>query len=247
MAASNFKPSLSLALAHEGGFSNHPADPGGATNQGITQRVYDAYRLYNGLKVQSVRDIKFSEVTDIYNKNYWKLVRGDSLPCGLDYCVFDFGVNSGVNRAIKYLQILVGTNPDGVLGLITLNAVEAQARENIEAMIAQYCANRMAFLRSLPTFKTFGLGWTRRVVGYQAGVQSEDSGVVDYATFMARRHNTYIMPTQIGSKPNEEVGRAVADDTPETYVTGPITKTSAELKGSLPEINDQLAAMIAAG
>lgn len=247
MAASNFRNSLSLVLAHEGGYVNHPADPGGATNQGITQRVYDAYRRYHGYKLQSVADIKNSEVSDIYNKNYWRLVRGDSLPCGIDYAVFDFAVNSGVNRALKYLQRLVGVDPDGVIGLITLNAVETANRNNEEALISQYCANRMAFLRSLPTFSVFGKGWTRRVIGYTSGVQEKDTGVVDYATMMARRDATYLMPSQIGTFNGEEPGKSIMPDIPESYVEAPTIRTVQELKGTLPEINDQLAAIIAAG
>src|SRR6476661_8579982 len=127
MAASNFRPNLSLVLAHEGGYVNHPKDPGGATNQGVTQKVYDAYRAYHGHKMQSVRDIKDSEVSDIYNKNYWRLIRADSLPCGLDYAVFDFAVNSGVARATKYLQRLVGftgNDVDGIVGMVTVAAAE---------------------------------------------------------------------------------------------------------------------------
>ena len=247
MAASNFRASLSLVLAHEGGYVNHPKDPGGATNQGITQKVYDAYRRYHGLKPQSVRDIRDSEVSDIYNKNYWRLVRGDSLPCGMDYAVFDFAVNSGVSRAIKYLQRLVGVADDGVIGYVTLAAVEAAVKANEEATIAQYCANRMAFLRSLGTFATFGKGWTRRVVGYASGVQEKDSGVIDYATMMARRDATYLMPSQIGTFAGEEPGRAVVPDTADSYPVAPPTRSASDLKGTLPDINDQLAAIIAGG
>src|SRR5690349_19262882 len=101
MSASNFRTSLGLVLAHEGGYVNHPKDPGGATNFGVTQKVYDAFRKYHGLKTQSVKLIATSEVSDIYNRNYWKLCRADSLPCGLDYAVFDFDVNSGVSRAVR--------------------------------------------------------------------------------------------------------------------------------------------------
>lgn len=248
MAASNFKPSLALVLAHEGGFVNDPRDPGGATNQGVTQAVYDAYRKYHGLKTQSVKLIAPSEVSEIYSKNYWRLIRGDSLPCGLDYAVFDFAVNSGVTRAVKYLQRLVKVPDDGAIGLITLSAVEDHMRRDEEATIAQYCANRLAFLQSLPTFKVFGKGWTRRVVGMTPGVQAKDTGVIDYATYMARRDTAYTMPAEIGKLPGEVPVKAIAPLTPETFVEAAPVANKEEVKVAALNIvaqNDQLANIIA--
>ena len=241
MAASNFRQSLSLVLAHEGGFVNHPRDPGGATNQGVTQKVYDAFRKYMHLPLQSVKFILDSEVSDIYNKQYWRTIKGDSLPCGIDYAVFDFGVNSGIYRAIKYLQKLVGVNPDGVLGMVTLAAVDEANDKDEEGLIAQYCANRLVFLRSLSTFDVFGKGWTRRVIGYHAGVQKTDSGVLDYATFMARRDQAQlsVMPTQL-----PETEKPVADDTADSYVVAPTVYTVDDVR-KLALDNDKLAAIIA--
>lgn len=239
MAASNYRPSLSLVLAHEGGFVNHPLDPGGPTNKGVTQKVYDAYRDYMHLGRQSVKAILDSEISDIYNKQYWRPIKADSLPCGIDYAVFDFGVNSGVSRAAKYLQKLVGftgDDVDGIIGLMTVAAVEKKYNENPDLLIAQYCANRLQFLRSLSTFSTFGLGWTRRVMGYRAGVQTDDNGVIDYATKMANDVTISLMPTEVVS------GKAVAADTANSYVEAP--KLSGK---TLTEMNDQLAAIIAAG
>lgn len=210
MSASNYKASLALVLAHEGGFVNHPKDPGGATNQGVTQKVYDAYRKVNGLPLQSVKFITSVEVAEIYQKQYWRLVRGDSLPSGLDYAVFDFGVNSGVSRAVRYLQRLVGVEDDGIIGNETLGAVYDAAKRDEEALIINYCANRMIFLKSLGTFSTFGKGWTRRVIGYVPGVQANDSGVIDYAIKMARADLVYAMPTTIGALPGELGAKAYA-------------------------------------
>lgn len=230
-------------MAHEGGFVNNPKDPGGATNRGVTQKVYDAYRDYMRLKRQSVIDILDSEVSDIYNKQYWRTIKGDTLPCGIDYAVFDFGVNSGVVRAAKYLQIAAGfkgDDVDGIIGMVTVAAVEAAMEQDGEAFVIKYCANRLAFLKSLSTFSTFGLGWTRRVIGYRAGVQSDDTGVIDYAVGMVRRDNHYMMPTQIGTFNGEEPSKAIAPDVPDTYVEAP------KLTGTLEQINDQLAAIIAA-
>lgn len=243
MAASNFRPSLSLVLAHEGGFVNHPKDPGGATNQGITQKVYDAFRDYMRLGRQSVKHIANSEVSEIYNKQYWRTIKGDSLPCGLDYAVFDFGVNSGIYRAIKYLQRWVGftgDDVDGILGMVTLAAVDAKFQQNEEAAVAQYCANRMIFLRSLSTFSVFGKGWTRRVIGYHPGVQREDNGVIDYATFMVKDMQGYPLPTQV------DVPKPVAPDTPDSYIEAPPVYTIDDVRRLMAD-NDKLAAIIAAG
>lgn len=243
MAASNFKPSLTLTLAHEGGYVNHPSDPGGPTNRGITQRVYDAYRQFYHLAPRSVKAITDAEVAEIYGKNYWKLIRGDSLPCGLDYCVFDFAVNSGVSRAVRYLQRSVGVADDGVIGLVTLAAIEACAKADEERLIAQYCANRLAFVRSLSTFATFGKGWTRRIVGSNAGFQDSDSGVIDYAIKMARLDPLFTMPLRIGAKQGEEAGKAIAPLTAETFPTMESVYSAERLK-SLAAENDALASRI---
>jgi len=241
MTASNYKPSLGLTLAYEGGYVNHPKDPGGPTNNGITQAVYDAYRKVRGLPLQSVKLILSDEVADIYNKQYWKLIRGDSLPAGLDYAVFDFAVNSGVSRATRYLQRLVGVNDDGVIGNATLASVYDAAKADEEKLIATYCANRLAFLRSLSTFPTFGKGWTRRVVGSQAGFQLTDSGVIDYAISMAQADVTFTMPSSIGSKQDEIPAKAYApDEAKNIYPEATPTELAAVILA-----NDSLALKIA--
>lgn len=244
MTAANYRQSLSLALAHEGGYVNHPSDPGGPTNQGITQRVYDAYRKSRGATLRSVKFIEPNEVSDIYRNQYWKLVRGDSLPAGLDYAVFDFGVNSGVSRAIKYLQIALGFtggDVDGIIGMMTLNAANDEARRDEEGLIVKYCANRMAFLKSLKTFPTFGKGWTRRVIGYQPGIQEDDTGVLDYAIMMARKDDIFAMPAAIGSKEDETAGKAIAP--PEAVDLFPVV-AAGDLVGIMSQ-NDLLATKIA--
>lgn len=211
MTVANYKPSLSLTLAHEGGYSNHPKDPGGATMKGVTQRVYDAYRRLKGRPVRSVRLIEAAELDEIYNRNYWRLVRGDELPAGLDYAMFDFAVNSGVSRAVKTLQTglgFTGNDVDGIIGDRTLGRVFRSASVNEELLITSLCDARMAFLKRLGTFDTFGKGWTRRVMGDKPGPQPDiDKGVIDYAVAFARRDPIYVMPSPIGSKPGEVAGR----------------------------------------
>ena len=170
-------------LAYEGGFVNHPKDPGGATNQGITQRTYDAYRRRIGHATQSVRMIDNVERDTIYRVQYWDAIRGDDLPGGVDAAVYDFAVNSGPSLAAKYLQRIAGVKQDGVIGLQTLDAV---ARLDPVVVIDRLCEARMTFLRGLKTWGTFGKGWSRRVVGERIGTQDGDIGILDRATVLAR-------------------------------------------------------------
>lgn len=171
MAAGNYPKALTLILVHEGGYVNHPRDPGGATNKGVTQRVYDAYRKARGERLRSVKSIDKAEVGDIYKKQYWDAVRGDDLPGGVDYAVFDFAINSGPRRAIKYLQNAVSAVPDGVLGSKTLAAVRAA---DASRLINALCTARQKYLESLDTFAVFGKGWTRRV----AEVEHDAKGMI---------------------------------------------------------------------
>ncbi len=156
----NFDKALPLVLEHEGGFVDDPHDPGGATMKGVTQAVYNDYRKVRGRGLQSVRFIFDAELTAIYKFQYWDKVQGDHLPAGLDYAVFDFAVNSGVGRASKYLQAVLGVAQDGQIGVRTLAAIRDPAN-TINAL----CDRRMGFLRRLPTFWRFGKGWTKRVEG----------------------------------------------------------------------------------
>ena len=159
MSAVNYDKCLETILHHEGGYVNHPEDPGGETNMGVTKRVYDDF---GGTK--DMKDLEFDDVAPIYKQNYWDRVKGDHLPIGLDLCVFDFGVNAGTGRSAKYLQALIGTTVDGGIGPNTLKAVDAYVEEvGIEETIRGIQQKRQDFYESLDTFKTFGKGWTRRV------------------------------------------------------------------------------------
>ena len=157
---SNFDRALSLTLRYEGGYVNHPKDPGGATNKGVTQKVYDRWREKAGKEPRDVRQITDAEVHDIYKLQYWDAVYGDRLPAGLDAAVFDFAVNSGPTRAVQELQRVLGLRTDGSMGAVTLEA--CMRRDPID-LIETYCDARMAFVRKLSTFSTFGRGWTRRI------------------------------------------------------------------------------------
>src|SRR5262249_47851211 len=100
------------------------------------------------------------QVEAIYRQKYWDALRCDDLPAGVDYAVFDYGVNSGIGRAAKVLQRLVATAVDGEVGPATIAAVK---RANAAALIEAICDERLAFLRGLRTWRTFGKGWGRRV------------------------------------------------------------------------------------
>jgi lysozyme family protein len=160
LSAQNFTRSLQLVLLSEGGYVNHPKDPGGATNKGVTQRVYDAYRKAIDAPPQSVKLISAGEVGSIYKDSYWQPIRGDELPAGVDYVVFDYAVNSGTVKAAKALQEALGVKVDGRIGLLTLDALK---RADRGAIIRSICGSRLGFLKRLATWTTFGRGWSRRV------------------------------------------------------------------------------------
>lgn len=230
MADKTFKPSLTLTLAHEGGFVNHPKDPGGATNKGVTQAVYNAYRRNKGLDERSVRQITAAEINDIYRNQYWNVAGCNLLPAGLDYAVFDYAVNSGPGRAIKDLQrtinsvgnqlgLVVKVAVDSDFGQATLDASNACMNVDEKAFIEAYCNRRMDFLHSLKTFSTFGKGWTRRVLGDKPNKSADegDNGVIDYAVAMALEDLTYPLkpkdlPTPIGEKKGEIAAKAPEAD-----------------------------------
>jgi len=156
---SNWIKCLETILHHEGGYVNHPKDPGGETNLGVTKRVYEEF---GGTK--DMKDLVREDVEPIYKKNYWDRLKGDDLPEGLDLCVFDFGVNAGTGRAAKYLQTLIGTVADGGIGPNTLKKLNDYVEEHgIEDAIKNYQSDRQKYYESLSTFDTFGKGWTRRV------------------------------------------------------------------------------------
>jgi lysozyme family protein len=160
---SEFERSLTKVLVHEGGFVNHPKDPGGATNRGVTQRVYDDYLKSRHQSSKSVKDITSGEVEAIYRQKYWNLIKGDSLPAGVSYVVFDGAVNSGVSQSAKWLQRALGVNADGVIGPATIEAVNSL--HDHDALIDRILDRRLAFLKALKTWSTFGKGWAARVDG----------------------------------------------------------------------------------
>lgn len=199
--------SLAETLKWEGGYSNHPNDPGGPTMHGVTQRVYDGYRTRQGLAKRAVRLIEQAEEVAIYRGSYWAAVRGDELPAGVDLAVFDYGVNSGPGRAVMALQKAVGAKADGHLGEATLDAILAR---DPRELIGKIMAGRRAFLRSLSTFPTFGVGWMNRC----AGIEKAALGMADAHPAVVASVETLAAPLPDVDEQSAEQGRAYEPETP---------------------------------
>ena len=158
-----FDAALAEVLHHEGGYVNHPSDPGGRTKFGVTQRTWEAWTGKPASEAE-MRGLSVEDVRPLYRKRYWDEVRGDDLPGPLALCVFDFAVNAGPARAARFLQRMAGTAQDGVIGPATIAAVEGYTgAHGVAAAVRGYQDARRTYYRSLGTFPTFGKGWLRRV------------------------------------------------------------------------------------
>lgn len=170
MAVENFAPSLAKVLKHEGGYVNNPKDPGGATNKGVTQSVYDAWRSDRGLPRRPVAQLGNDELPLIYRGRFWDPVRGNELPIGVDYVVFDGSVNSGPSQSAKWLQRALGVTADGKVGPVTVTAARTSA--DLATLVDDMLDQRLAFMKKIKhretgalLWTTFGKGWQRRIDG----------------------------------------------------------------------------------
>lgn len=170
----------------EGGYVNNPHDNGGATNKGITQKTYNAWRKNKGQAQRSVLHITKAEADTIVYEEYMRPVRFDELFDGLDYALADFAVNSGVKRAVKELQTALGVTADGILGVKTLAALP-RAKAARAALLDALADRRLAFVKRLSDWKHFGKGWTARFEGGRLGTQLDDIGVRDRARLLLSR------------------------------------------------------------
>jgi len=155
----NFNEALKAILKHEGGFVNHPKDPGGMTNLGVTKKVWEEW-VGKPVGEKEMRALTPGTVAPMYKKKYWDAVKADELPTGLDYLMFDFAINAGPGRAAKTMQKAIGTTPDGAIGPKTMAALKAADPADL---IAKFSMEKELFYKALPTFATFGKGWLRRV------------------------------------------------------------------------------------
>lgn len=156
---SNFAIAFKAVLNSEGGWSDDPRDPGGATMKGITLENFRRFVKPNATK-KDLHNITNEQLATVYRRQYWEKVAGSQLPNGIDYAVFDFGVNSGPSRAARYLQKMVGAKADGMIGPATLAAIKSKKPEDV---INALCDARLAFLKRLDTWPHFSAGWTARV------------------------------------------------------------------------------------
>jgi lysozyme family protein len=181
MAARTYDEALRRLLLHEGGYANHPSDPGGPTNFGITIHDYRKY-VKPDASAADVRAMPLDHAKAIYREKYWDALRCDELPAGLDYAVFDYGVNSGVSRAAKVLHRLLGVPDNGRMSGAVIAAVKAR---DASELVAAICDERLAFLKSLRTWRVFGAGWGRRVAEVRRAALAMAKGVADAGAISA--------------------------------------------------------------
>ena len=158
----NFKESLRLLLKSEGGFVNHPKDPGGMTNCGVTCKTWAEYcnKTVAQISEQEMRSLNHEKVSSLYKEMYWDVCKCDDLPSGVDYMVFDFGVNAGCGTAKKILQRAVGVAQDGVIGSDTLRKIN---NLTLQEIIILFSRAKEDYYRSCKNFDTFGKGWLNRI------------------------------------------------------------------------------------
>lgn len=155
----NFTTALGYVLQSEGGWEDNSADPGGVTMYGVTLDEYQAYKANPHLTAVNLRNITMPEVNDLYRKNYWNVCSCDLLPGGIDYLVFDFGVNAGCGRSIKILQQVIGATIDGSLGPKTLDLVLST---DPTILMQQFTQAKEDYYKTLNN-PTFEAGWLNRV------------------------------------------------------------------------------------
>lgn len=161
-----FSAALEFVLRWEGGYVFHPADKGGETNFGITSAVYKHYRIKSGLPLRSVRLITQEEVRQIYHQNYWFGAQCSLLPSKLALCHFDWAVNAGTSRAIKTLQQVVGVSADGIIGPVTIKAINTALATHKEIWLCdRYNAIRESCYRrwGVDSQAVFLKGWLNRL------------------------------------------------------------------------------------
>ena len=150
-----FEKAVNLILKHEGGYVNHPDDPGGETNFGIAKRSYPDV---------DIAKLSENDAKAIYKEDFWDRVKGDDLPAPIALMVFDTAVNMGISRGAKFLQTVVDAQPiDGIIGSGTVAKTNTAYEEKGLEILEEFAKIRLGWYKKLDTFETFGRGWTRRV------------------------------------------------------------------------------------
>lgn len=153
MAKLTFDQAFDRLISHEGGYVNHPNDPGGETNWGISKRSYPNL---------NIKALTRDDAKKIYKTDFWDAVGGDRLPSSVVYQLFDFAVNSGIGTAIRYLQRAIGVADDGHWGPMSQGAAETMGEQD---MLFLLNAERLDFMTKLKGWDSFGRGWARRIAG----------------------------------------------------------------------------------
>jgi lysozyme family protein len=165
MATSSYDAALARLLQHEGGYTNHPSDPGGPTNFGITIHDYRKH-VKPDASAADVKAMSLAEAKRIYRAKYWNAQRCDELPAGVDYAVFDYGVNSGIGRSGKVLRRCLNLPDDS--SAVNDRVVVASKVADPRTLVTAICDERLRFLQRLKTWDVFGKGWGRRVAEVKA-------------------------------------------------------------------------------
>ena len=159
MSYDNWEQCFLLVIKTEGGYVNNPKDPGGPTNLGCTKTTWEEF-VGHEVSINDIKALTPNDVMPLYKAKYWDRINGDVLPSGIDYAVFDFAINSGLTRAAKTLQSVLGVDEDGEIGPASIDAAQKANAGQVASLV---CEKRLAFLQSLPTWSTFSSGWGRRV------------------------------------------------------------------------------------
>jgi lysozyme family protein len=156
---SDFKECLELVLKSEGGFVNHPSDPGGMTNLGVTKKVWEDF-VGHPVSEADMRALTPEKVAPLYEQKYWRPTYCEVLPRGLSLLIFSMGINAGPGRGVKLLQSSIGCVADGVIGPRTMELIKSA---DVTDLIQKYSNARRDYYKSLKTFEVFGKGWLARV------------------------------------------------------------------------------------
>lgn len=152
-----FDVAFKKVLGHEGGYIDHPSDPGGETKYGISKRTYPN---------EDIKNLTVERAKEIYLKDFWLKASCNQMPSRVAFVVFDAAVNSGISQSVKFLQRALGIQADGVVGQQTLAVI---SQINSEALLARFLGHRLAFMTDLVTWASFGKGWARRIADQLKG------------------------------------------------------------------------------
>ncbi|CAN7377007.1 glycoside hydrolase family 108 protein [Phyllobacterium sp. LjRoot231] len=236
MARETLPAALQLLFGDEGGYSNSKSDSGGPTKYGITHKTLAADRGVASVSAEQVMAMTLKEATDIYRKSYWSQSGGDLLPIGLDYAVFDFGVNSGPATAVKKLQDVLGIAQDGIIGVATVSAVSSY-KGGLRKLIVDYCNRRMKYLQSLggkTGFSANGRGWTIRVTGVDPkGQWKSTPGVVGNALSLVAKEPAWptAVPDPAGSAKASQKDLSIVETIKKPEAWGPAAGLLTALTG----------------